>query len=517
MMRAAETTTAEHATPGHLVERGYPLTVSWSLVGVLVGMAVAVTTDNLLPGYAIAVLILTVGLTWRVGDPPIFPFLLAYQWLSVTSGYWFQWITGDFPGLYRPGDIERTMAIALTGLVVLASGIRLVDQGLTAWFRRRYGPAASERPWVLGNLQALFVMVLAGYAIDYGWVVNTKAIPGLDVALQRVLDLRQVLLVTLFWEVLRTRRGYTYLWISLAWAFVPKLGGYFSEFKSPLLLLLIAYAATFRPWDRAWWPKSLTALLKMSPVLVVLLVLLLIWQGGLKRDTREAYESGYLSASPVDRVTNFVEGIHRGVPDLLADPSPYVQSLVERVSYITFFSLVLDHVPDREPYAGGELLNLAVSNSVMPRYFFPDKPVLLSDSAYTRRFAGVLVAEEGTSISIGYMAEFYADWGLRGMWLSILGYGCWMGLMAALLRRLNPMPLLHLGVMVVVFLTVVDFEHQFIKGFAALNASVLFTLLMLAVLKPWLTRLLDVAEAGRPAPRAARATPHAEEPNPSSI
>jgi hypothetical protein len=39
-----------------------------------------------------------------------------------------------------------------------------------------------------------------------------------------------------------------------------------------------------------------------------------------------------------------------------------------------------------------------------------------------------------TSISIGYMAEFYADWGVAGMFASILGYGLWMGAIARGLR-----------------------------------------------------------------------------------
>lgn len=258
------------------------------------------------------------------------------------------------------------------------------------------------------------------------------------------------------------------------------------------------------------------AFVKASPVVAVLLILLLIWQGGLKRDTREALEAGYLGANPISRVANFVAGVQRSVPDLFASPRPYVERLVERVSYITFFSLVLDHVPNREPHADGALLRLAVANAVMPRVLFPEKPVLESDSTYTRRFAGVLVAEGGTSISIGYMAEFYADWGLQGMWLSIFAYGCWIGLMAAVLRRFTPMPVLHVGVLTVVVLVVVDFEHQFIKGFAAINASVVFTLVMLFAMRPWLNRVLDVT--GDPGEQPARLDVHASEaPDPSVI
>jgi hypothetical protein len=246
------------------------------------------------------------------------------------------------------------------------------------------------------------------------------------------------------------------------------------------------------------------AFAKASPILTLLLVLLLVWQGGLKRETRTAFDLGYASSDPLERIAQFTSRVRQSIPDLFADPEPYVEQLVERISYITFFSNVLDYVPAREPHARGDLLRVAVANTIMPRYLFPEKPILLSDSYYTNRFAGVRVADETTSISIGYMAEFYADWGLRGMWISIFLYGCWMGLMAGLLRALTPVPALYPGVLIVAMLNVADFEHQFMKGLAALNASVAFTIVLLLVLRPWLVRLLDpvaVDPLGDAAPR----------------
>jgi hypothetical protein len=44
-----------------------------------------------------------------------------------------------------------------------------------------------------------------------------------------------------------------------------------------------------------------------------------------------------------------------------------------------------------------------------------------------------------------------------------------------------------------VALAVADFEHQFIKGFAALNTNVIVMLAALIVLRPWLARLLGTA------------------------
>jgi hypothetical protein len=110
----------------------------------------------------------------------------------------------------------------------------------------------------------------------------------------------------------------------------------------------------------------------------------------------------------------------------------------------------------------------------------------------------VQVSEDETSVSIGYMAEFYADWGLGGMFASIFAYGCWIGLVGSLVRRFAAVPMMRFGAMTVVLLAVADFEHQFIKGFAAINLNAGVTLLLLLVLRPHLVRLVGQPQSTAP-------------------
>ena len=481
----------------------YPLTVSGLVVGLLAGAFVGVWTDNLYAAGAVTTLLAVVGLVWRKDDPPVLPFIMTYQWVSVTAGYWYERVFGTFPGYYQPADVERTMMLALCGLIVLAIGARLGSQWL---FRRKPTLAVETDPesgQASPNLIPLFVVVMATYAIDYVYSVNAREFGGVASVVQRVLEFRQVLLVTLWLEIIRSRAHLPLLFVSFIWAVVPRLGGYYSDFKSPVLLMLLVLASSWRPWEARWWPRSVLAALRAAPFAAALLVLLLIWQGGLKRDTRMAHDAGAIGSDPSERISFFVQNFRSELPRLVADPEPYLEALVERVSYITFFSRVLEHVPDREPHADGELLRMAMLNAFVPRVLVPDKPELPSDSYYTRRFAGVQVSETDTSVSIGYMAEFYADWGLTGMFVSILAYGLWIGLIGSLVRAWTTVPMMRAGAIVVVLLAVADFEHQFIKGFAALNLNAVVTLAMLAVIGPQMVRLLRLgASAPTPAPAA---------------
>jgi hypothetical protein len=153
------------------------------------------------------------------------------------------------------------------------------------------------------------------------------------------------------------------------------------------------------------------------------------------------------------------------------DTRTVVEGLVSRVSYVTFFSRVLENVPAREPHADGELLQMALSNAFMPRFLFPNKGALPSDSYYTRRFAGVFVMEDNTSISIGYLAEFYADWGMTGMFMSVFGYGLLMGIAVWVIRTFTP-AFLSNPALAPTMMVALTFEHQFVKGLAALIMAV---------------------------------------------
>jgi hypothetical protein len=476
----------------------YPLTLNGTLAGLVAAALVGVVTDNLYAAYAAFVLLASVSVVWRRDDPPVLPFIFAYQWVAVTAGYWYEGVYGNFPGTYAPGDVERTMTIALSGLLLLAFGARATSQWIGGIGRGRVGEGTALESQRVTSIWPLFTLVMASYAVDYTYTLSAREFGGMSSLVQRILEFRQVLLVTLWLQILESRRNAGLLLVSFIWAVVPRLGTYYSDFKSPVLLMLLVLAATWRPWDARWWPKSIVAAVKAAPFVIVLMVLLLVWQGGLKRDTRIAHDEGAIGRDPGERISFFVSSFRTGLPDLFQNPEPYVEALVERVSYITFFSRVLEHVPGREPFADGELLKMAFVNAFVPRVLVPEKLELPSDSYYTRRFTGIQVTEAGTSISIGYMAEFYADWGLTGMYISILAYGCYIGLIAGLVRRLAAVPLMRYGAMIMVLLAVSDFEHQFIKGFASLNLNAGVTLLLLAVIGPQLTRFIGATQVPAP-------------------
>jgi hypothetical protein len=292
------------------------------------------------------------------------------------------------------------------------------------------------------------------------------------VLLDKALQFRSVLLIALWTAVLARPGQLRYLFISMAWVIVPAFGGYFSNFKTPIFMLLLVAAARWELWDGSWWRRHAVKTLALVPVVCLLIGLGVLWQGAVKLEARQAQDESYVEQSPLDRVAFFVESATNNLPAVVADAGVAVAELAARLSYVTLFSRVLEHTPDLEPHSDGELLRVALLNGTVPRFLFPDKPILPSASEYTRRFTGIRVGGEtdgSTSISIGYMAEFYADWGLAGMFTAVFGYGVWMGLLHRGIRRFVANPWFVDGALIVALFPCISFEHQFVKGIGALN------------------------------------------------
>lgn len=102
--------------------------------------------------------------------------------------------------------------------------------------------------------------------------------------------------------------------------------------------------------------------------------------------------------------------------------------LIRRIMYFNFFGVVLDRVPNILPYEGGQLWGDAVLRCFMPRLIFPQKSAV-NDSTLTNRYTGLRVAgdQQGTSISMGYMAEAYIDFGPILMFVPIAMLGLFLG------------------------------------------------------------------------------------------
>jgi hypothetical protein len=123
-------------------------------------------------------------------------------------------------------------------------------------------------------------------------------------------------------------------------------------------------------------------------------------------------------------------------------------------SGLGFTSLVLERVPRVIDHERGFLTRRALLHVTQPRFLFPDKGNLGGDSWLVARYAGVMAADEssGTSVGLGYMTQFYIDFGRVGAVALAFLLGLVIAAILETLRAVSPSALLYGGAATMILL-----------------------------------------------------------------
>ncbi len=91
---------------------------------------------------------------------------------------------------------------------------------------------------------------------------------------------------------------------------------------------------------------------------------------------------------------------------------------------------ILDHVPNRAPFADGETIFTALAASFVPRIMWPDKP-MSGGHANMERFTGFII--QGYSMNVSPMGEAYGNYGVEGGVIFMFFYGLFFSVVLVLL------------------------------------------------------------------------------------
>lgn len=455
--------------------RHIPAPLAWG--GAVLFVAGLFTANPALTAGSIAVILAIYALTWRRAEPPILFYALAYQWLQAVILVFHADVLGigigemDLRALSlqaRPTDVDLETAtwLTLAGLVAIAAGMRLAA-GAPAGAARLAATAATARISVHRAFAACLLSMAASS------VLGSVAYMAGGLA-QLVLALANVHWVFVFiytYAVLSQRRG----WGGLALVFAIELGvgfvGYFSEFKTVLVVMLLAALAV---------PSALKGgRLWAAGVLVVLMVILGTVWSAIKVEYRDFVNDGTGHQVVAVSRTEQVEALAHLVGNLDAeDLGRGAANLVNRLSYVYFLGEMLERVPHYLPHENGALWAEAVYRALVPRLFDPDKAAT-DDSARTEEYTGLQVigSERGTSVSLGYMAESYIDFGAFFMMAPLFAWGLLVGHAYRTLAAGRVDPLFGYGaatVLVMVSSTVLEMSNAKMIAALLVNWLVLY-------------------------------------------
>jgi hypothetical protein len=353
-------------------------------------------------------------------DLPRMPSIIAYYLLWM----WFQAATrvliaaldaeslGD--GLYGL-DVYRAFWYAMASLIILAVAFRICLGGLSPPSDRQLD---EHRYW---PPMMLFYLYLAAAALSFALGPLSSLSVGIAQPVQAVGGLKYVVMFMLFATVLSTGNGVKLVLAVILIEIITGFSGLFSGFKTVFIVLLLA-ALSLRIVLRV------TSILGGIAALVVLFGLGVFWTA-VKSEYRDAATgftgSQTISTSVADRAGLLIDkAIHAGDIEwgLATD------ALLRRIAYIDFFGAAIGiSETSPEPVVLARWRD-ALEHVAKPRILFPDKAALDDTEIFLKYVRGDVGEDRsGTSISIGYLAENFIDFGFPEMLVPIAIMGLLLG------------------------------------------------------------------------------------------
>jgi hypothetical protein len=199
------------------------------------------------------------------------------------------------------------------------------------------------------------------------------------------------------------------------------LGSFFSEFKEILIYSVFALVALNRRY-------TFRQYFSFSIILGIAVYFGVLWTA-IKGEYRNYLTGGeYTQVVKVGKLEAIDKWFELALNTDAEKMENSIFSLVDRISYIDYFSATIDYVPEVVPHENGTVWRDAVLHIFTPRLFFPNKPIV-DDASHLNKYTGLMTNYMGgTSMSLGYMGDSYIDFGSFWMILPIFLLGYVIGL-----------------------------------------------------------------------------------------
>ena len=372
----------------------------WGVI-ILISIFSLVSQNSLLIFTGLLLLPFITRFFWRPGEPSIFLFAFLFLWVSITIKVFYSLFSGiPFEELFEFRDrIFQSYYLNLYGLVGLMLGTYFVLRNTPSRLREFEEEILKFRTGRVIIFYLLYNLLIV-FLFRFRYVL-----PGLFQGIVALNQIKLGLIFFLFYLSLRKKEFRFLVLLLFAFEFVRGFVSFFANFKEVAIILFMTYVA----FKRRFTQNQLTMGILFA---VIAFQLGIIWTA-VKSDFRMFLSGGERSQKVV--VSN-EEALYKMI-ELLGDynlerNSMAVAALVDRVSYIDYFSASMNYIPAVQPHENGKVWYDAVMHILQPRIFFPNKPSI-DDSQHLMKYTGIYVADAsmGTSISLGFMGDSYVDFG----------------------------------------------------------------------------------------------------------
>jgi hypothetical protein len=430
-----------------------------------------------------ACLIFVTLLLWTGDEPPILLLPILFQWSEVAIlPYSTSWLHVPLAELSPYGaDLHMSAIYGLLGVAGIAIGMKLASLP-----SKRSGSSFSERikadAMAIPFSRVVFIsFVLIG--VGYLFAALTPYVGPLREPAGQASSVKYLGLFVLTYTSLIRKQGYILLISVICFEVVFGMTGFFAEFKDSILTFFVA-ALFAKPRIRV------TDALVVSFAAMIILSVGIFWSA-IKPEYRDFVNKGsgeqIVDVPLIDRVNFLSNAAGTFNDEKVADG---FQRLVARHGYIEFLGLVMQNVPTGTAYQNGQITLSVFRHISVPRFLWPGKPALPSDTEVMSKYTGLpMLWGTETSISIGYLGELYADFGYWGGLLAAIVIGGVIGLAYRFVRESKKVsPLMAAGLCVIIALKVSYFGTAYVKMAGAFVLGTVIVFIMMVFVLPTLMR-----------------------------
>lgn len=384
-------------------------------ISAVIGGVCALASGN----WIILPAMILIWLFWRVlphdDAPPGLHFSFSFHLLQIIIGVFYTMISGRQLAPHSAPQYHLMMVLGVSSIGAMFVGFVLSDR----WLARYRRPV--HRIHLQVGMTQLAMAYVAGVVLRDSVVAMAYIVPAFA---QAILAISAVQLGIYYLFMRKLFREHRHLIILMVVGFetVRGFSGFYSTFKEPLILALIAGMEAFEPRRAAHW--VLSALL-----VAAVMALSVVWLG-IRAEIRADISGGSIVRTQTQRL----EFAYNEFQQWWRTDREYkmfdVDALVERVWDIYYTAVALDRVPSVVPHEDGAIMSAALQHVLTPRFLNPNKPALPSESDDVIKYAGIMVAgrEQNTTIAFGYVIQSYIDYGIPGFIVPPFAFGLLLGL-----------------------------------------------------------------------------------------
>lgn len=397
-------------------------------------------------------------------------YMVATQWLFISAKVFHADILfTDIADFGYTGSIYKATLLSLIGLLFLTLGLYRFDKKRKEVDEKTINDYIKKISISKAFKIYLFFLLINIFLTGLAW--RSASLNQLILPLTKIKSIIIfILLYAVFYKKENNMTAVKVILIELILGFT----GFFAGFKEIFIILVLTYITA---------NKNIISgkVIKRSLAIITILFILLLFWTSIKADYREYANGGQgdqiVRVSISDRILTITDlAMNTEVKDLIESSD----DLLERLTQTKYFAEVVHMVPENINYEKGKLWGSVIRHVTMPRILFPNKPAI-SDSSRANKYLYTKVAgvESGTSISLGYMAESYIDFGPYLMFIPIFLLGVIYGFIEFLVLRKSKIPFIGYGFLLMILFPGILYETSNLKivGQLLTNFITLYTFL----------------------------------------